>query len=402
MSRSGPYEQPFAADVRTMVIAAAAMVLLVVAGVVSASVFAGPVCDRLAPAPLDPPPVAGPGPDAVTAGLADGERDRVGRVIERLSSEFGVVSGVAVAEDAERVAVTPRGPALLGRGATVLSGDGAAVEAAVTFPGATVVGDGATLYALALENDVTDQVDALQPLDADLAALTCVETALVGSPLAFHLDAGGGELLLLRSSEDGEDVEVQLRDPTRGEVWSRGLEMPAASAGGQGAATSAVLAEGSVIVGRDVGLDAGVPALRGLARGDGEPVWQLTAAEIARHLGDEAGDDGAREVEVLAVRGGEAVVAFGAPEGAGPVRLVWIDVAGGTIVGHEVADAGGRVGVVRRGPTWAAADEAVGDGGDVVVLDAVEHPTGVTVLVDVAGLRLAVTTAGGAETSASA
>jgi hypothetical protein len=118
----------------------------------------------------------------------------------------------------------------------VLRAAGDLATAAVTLGAGTPVGSGLHLYSLALTNPLTGQVDALQPLDEELEGLTCQDTALVGSPLAFHLAASDGQLLVLRVEEDGDEPELELRDPVAGQVWAAGLRLPTAPAGLTGCA----------------------------------------------------------------------------------------------------------------------------------------------------------------------
>jgi hypothetical protein len=110
--------------------------------------------------------------------------------------------------------------------------DGGGIRAAAGFDApAVVVGTGSTLYAVALMNETTGQVDAVQPLDADLEpAGGCLDAATVNVPFAFHLDANDGEALLFRVEEDSDEPELQLRD--RGGIrWDAPLEVAIAPPG---------------------------------------------------------------------------------------------------------------------------------------------------------------------------
>src|SRR5690606_8586714 len=102
-------------------------------------------------------------------------------------------------------------------------------DVAATFdPGVRLAGDGTGLFALAWMNDRTGQIDALLPLGTTLDPGSCVDTAVVGSPFAFHLDANGGEMLLLRVEEDAVDPHIELRDARGGVVWTAGIGVPVA------------------------------------------------------------------------------------------------------------------------------------------------------------------------------
>ncbi|MEX0705370.1 MAG: hypothetical protein WD041_02005, partial [Nitriliruptoraceae bacterium] len=174
------HPDPMAADRRVLVIALVAMVVFVSVGVVSAQLFAGSPCGDLAPSPSPVTPTEVPSeasPFEAVLGPASGAWD-VGFAADGLVEVFD-----------GRLAVT--GPGMLTIGA-----DGP--DGGVLAAPARVVGGGDTLWSIAWMNDLTGQVDALVPIDEDLEVGTCVDTAVVGSPFAFHLDAGDGQLLLLR------------------------------------------------------------------------------------------------------------------------------------------------------------------------------------------------------------
>jgi len=190
------------------------------------------------------------------------------------------------------------------------------IEAAATVGDGTVVGSGETLYSLALTNELTGQVDALQPLDADLDGLTCVDTALVGSPLAFHLAADQGELLLLRVEEDGEEPMLELRDPVAGRVWASDLELPTAPAGLAGARLTAGLGGELVVAGTRAKPDDEVPALTAVARADGGPRWTVGREQLVA-AGAGLRGAGAVRIEVAAVQDGLVLVGLRAVDGGG-------------------------------------------------------------------------------------
>lgn len=275
-------DEPMAADRRTLTIGALAMVVLILIGVVSGAVFARSACDDIGPSV-----VAAPVASTEAAALRDvvpaldaEERGRWQEQLELLAAQLGPVTGVADASGAGRLQATDRGPAAVGATVVQLGPSGSEVVAAAEVGSGTVVGSGAHLYSLALPNPLTGQVDALQPLDADLSGLTCVDTALVGSPLAFQLDAGDGQVLLLRIEEDGDEAELELRDPVAGQVWGSELELPAAPAGLAGARLTAGLGPDVILAGTRTNPDEEAPVLTAVARTDGAPRWQVTRDDL--------------------------------------------------------------------------------------------------------------------------
>lgn len=383
-------EDFLAADRRTLVIAASAMVGLILVGVVSSSLFASPVCNRLSPQPMSPSPQAEADPSQLAAQPTDAGAST--DAISALGTVFGTPTGAAGADGSDRLAVVSGGVAMLGDHAVVLDADGARVRAAATFDAATVRGSGEVIYALALVNELTGQVDALQPLDASLAALTCVETATVNTPLAFHLDAADGELLLLRTDEDGSEPQVQLRDASNGVVWETDMVLGQAPAGVLGARTTAALGE-SVIVGRRASTGDRDPALLALGLRDGEVLWQRRADEL-EGVFDE---DVHRFLDVIAVHDDVAVVVVTddvGDDGGGDSEVVTVSLDDGAVVERRdlSADAG-RI-VERRGELGITAASAVADIDGVGLIDVVGHDSGVTALIDVVDARIAVTFAG--------
>ncbi|MEX2550314.1 MAG: hypothetical protein WD638_08800 [Nitriliruptoraceae bacterium] len=351
-------EDPLSADRRTLVIAAIAMVALVLVGVVSGALFATSACDDIAPEAVASGE-AGDDPAGIVVGLGgsgaltDGELEEA---TTAAAAELGALTGVADVAGASAIVSGPSGVAALGSTTTLLDPDGSAVEGTAFVGDGTVVGSGETLYSLALTNELTGQVDALQPLDGDLEGLTCVDTALVGSPLAFHLAAGQGELLLLRIDEDGEEPALELRDPVAGRVWATDIELPTAPAGLAGARLTAGLGDDLVVSGTRVGPDDEVPVLTALARDDGSSRWSVGREELvaagARFL-----EDGATRVAVDAVGGPLVVVGLRAVDGGGSADeeaeqdaraegehlLVGLDVDDGSVAWTAALGRGERV-----------------------------------------------------------
>lgn len=366
-------EDLLAADRRTLIIGAIALVVLLLIGVVSAAVFTRSACDGIAPAPvaartagvdLDAALAAGlPGLDAeARAGVADG--------LAALAAELGPLVGAADVTGGNGLAVVDDGVAVTGPVTTVVDPTGAHVRATADLSGATVVGDGAHLYSLALVNPLTGQVDALQPLDAALGGLTCQDTATVATPLAFHLDAEGGELLLLRIDEDGGDPDLELRDPVAGSVWRARFEAGQAPAGTTAARLTAMLGDELVVAARRSTPDDGAAVVTAVSRGDGSVRWTFDReALLPAALADEV--VAARVVAVthdavlvelaVEVRDGDDVTLQGpellvldAVDGArittgalplpGPVRAAGADDRGVVLVADVAAGAGAGVG----------------------------------------------------------
>lgn len=296
-----------------MLLAAVGMLLLVVGGVVAGALFAPSGCRELRPRDLgtaaSSDPVLGPEQEAALAGLAGatgiGEPVPVARL--------GVATGlrlVALAGGIGLVDGPGEGPSTL----TVVDDSGTLRSRTGFGRSTTVVGDAPAPYALEVPNRATGQVDALAALSVTVGGVDagpCVDTAVVGTPLTFLLDAGAGELLLLRMGEDGGDVDVELRDPVRGRRWATRLDLPAAPAGLVAARTSAVLGETLVVVGHrsaplPTGTAAGTmsgagdaPAVIAMARTDGGERWS-----VERDVLEAAGAaTGSVDVEVVGVTG---------------------------------------------------------------------------------------------------
>lgn len=374
-----------AADRRTLVIGAVAMVALVLLGVVSGSLFAGSACDGIAPQAVTPPSATG-GLDLLDAALDELDEAALAELrgqLLALSDQLGTVTGVAAAPGATSLAATTAGVASLGDEVVAWRAAGDEATAAVSLGSGTAVGSGAHLYSLALVNPLTGQVDALQPLDASLEGLTCQDTALVGSPLAFHLDAGAGQLLLLRVEEDGDEPELELRDPVAGQVWAAELRLPTAPAGLAGARLTAGLGPEVVLAGTRTTSGEEAPVFTAVARADGAALWSLDRSALA-DAGVPLSDERATRAEVVAVGEMLALAVLrevdgegGADEEAeqdlrsiGPQRLVALDPADGR-VRWQVALAptervvAGRIGV---------------DVGEVLLLDADSSRTRILVV----------------------
>jgi hypothetical protein len=306
------------ADRRVVLTAVAVMFALVLSGVLIATFFATTSCRQLGPDLTGAPVVAEQGAAArLLLGDAGLDTDALARA-ERL------LGPVASAVTLPLRAPLRIGEAPVGIGAVVVTGDGAALVAssgdvtgAATFRrSVTVVGDGITMFALVVGNTLTGQVDAIRPLvptARGLEAGTCVDTSAVGSPLSFLHDARGGNLVGLRTDEDGTDAVLELRDSVRGRVWAPVVELPRAPAGLQGSRTSGALGPDTVVMARRTVRDAGeqMPVLLAFRRSDGAPLWRLDATAVRDALPAPLADDPALRLEVASVDAERAlVVAF--------------------------------------------------------------------------------------------
>jgi hypothetical protein len=374
VERSRTGDDLMAADRRTLVIGALAMVGLVLVGVVSGSLFARSACDDITPRGVAAP-VAGGDLDLLASaldGLDDDELTTLRAELTALGTELGSITGVAAVPGATSLAATADGVASLGDVVAVLRAAGDLATAAVTLGAGTPVGSGLHLYSLALANPLTGQVDALQPLDDQLEGLTCQDTALVGSPLAFHLAASDGQLLVLRVEEDGDEPELELRDPVAGQVWAAGLRLPTAPAGLTGARLTAGLGPAVVVAGTRTTPGEDAPVFTGVGRADGDVLWSSDrgALEAAGVL---LSDERATRAEVVAVGDALALALLREVDGdgradeeaeqdlrsVGPQRLLGLDPADGTIRWQ-----------IELEPTERfLAGESSGDGGQVVLVD---------------------------------
>lgn len=365
---SGPVEpatprgddELLAADRRTMTIAIVAVVALVLVGITSAALFSPSPCRVIAPTAVEPGPVGNDVAAVVSGALAALSPETQTTVVDGLAdvaADLGAVVGAADVRGAEMLTWSDDGPVALGPVTTVLASGGATVRAAADTSGSTVVGDGATLYALALTNVVTGQVDALQPLDAaeDLRGLTCQDTATVGTPLAFLLDAGDGQLLLLRIDEDGDDPDLELRDPVAGRVWGARFDAGAAPAGTVAARLGARLGDDLVVSARRSVPDDEGDVVTAVQRTDGVERWTVTREVLPDGLEAET-----VALEVLSVGGDQVLLtaAVEREEAGGPVLeppvLFALDPATGLPMGTPQAIPGPVVAV-----TSATTDDEV-------------------------------------------
>jgi hypothetical protein len=328
----GRTDDPMSADRRVLAVAAISMVALVLLGVVSAQLFTRSACASIDPEPIADRSVAAVAPAVAGEGVPDvglvaaealpdvpeGNRDAVTAAIASLEGAIGPLVTAADVRGAEGLRVVDGGVAAVGPVTTALGADGAEVQATVDVDEGTVVGSGSTLFSLALVNQLTGQVDALQAVDPGLAAGPCIDTATVGTPLAFHLDAGDGELLLLRTEEDGDEPAIELRDPVAGSVWSTELAVGTAPAGVLAERVTARLGVDTVAAGwRTIPSQEG-DAVALLERDSGEVRW-TAPMEPLRDVA-QAGSQ-PMWVDVLAVGEEEVLVAL-LLEGRDP-RSTW-------------------------------------------------------------------------------
>jgi hypothetical protein len=274
-------EDPLAADKRTMVIGGTAMVVLILVGVISAQLFARGGCAAVA----DPRPVTGAAGEVTPAELVgevlgiDGEA-----AIGAIERTAGVpVTTAAAVGDAEHL--LPIEDGLIAAGPTVTSFDAALTPVSTFETSDRLVGGGPTVYDVAVANEATGQADALVSLSGPaLDVGTCVDTAVVGSPFAFLLGAGDGQLLLLRADEDGDRPELQLRDDESGALWDTRIVLPAGPPGALAERTSAGLGPDTVVAARRVGPqeETTSPAVIAHDREDGTERFALDAATLAR------------------------------------------------------------------------------------------------------------------------
>ena len=321
------HHDPMSADRRTMIIAAIAMMALIAVGVGSAAVFARSSCAVIGPDTVQARE-AGTGVDAIVAStfadLDDGSLAAVRAGLIVLEDELGPVTGIAEVSGADRLAASVTGIAAAGSITTSLDADGAGVRATAGFDdAAAVTGDGG-LFSLALANPLTGQVDALLSLDDDLQPGACTDTATVGNPLAFALDATRGELLLLRVDEDGSSPVVERRGPSGIRIWTSDLDLGIAPPGTLGERSSAATGADLIVVGRRSAADddPDLPVLTAVDRRTGERRWTAGREVVPEPLRDQD----AVWVEVLAVGRDTSVLAMSPDQdGArGPASLVTV------------------------------------------------------------------------------
>lgn len=377
---SGRTDDPLSADRRVLIIGAVSMVLLVLVGVVSASVFTRSACAGIAPDAV-PGGVAGD-LDTVLAdglgGLFDDERVTLEQYLSGpLAEVFGPLRGAVDVTGADRLApVGAAGDGLVaavGDTTTVVATGDVSVRDAAEAGNGTVVGSGATLYSLALTNPGTGQTDAIVPMDASLAGGDCLDTATVGTSFAFYLAADDGQLALFRVEEDGEFPQVELRDVQQGQVWNRPLDAPEIPPGVTGGRLSAGLGDDLVVVGRRAAADDEAPAVSAFARADGEARWQLAYDDLAAAA---PSGDTALWADVVDVDDEVVLLALSREDAEGERgderSLVALDPADGTVRWHEAlggavpvdatVDAGQVTLLVDTGAGVDARRYAAGDG----------------------------------------
>ena len=316
-----------AADRRVLIIGLVAMLVLVGVGVGSAALFATSACGDIDPRPATP----GTAGDDIASVLGDGSDPAaaaLGSLVEDLVEAFGPLTGVVDVTGATSVVEFGGAPAALGAVTTVLGPDGATPRAVASFEEPSqVVGDGDRLYSLALINPLTGQVDALVPLDAELEPGTCVDTAVIGEPFAFHLDAGGGELLLFRIEEDSDTPQLELRDAIDGRRWVADLDVPVAPPGILAERVAAALGDELVVASRRVIPGEEAPAIVAVGRDDGAERWRVLPATIL----ERDGSDEPRWLEVAGVGADLAVVTVAMEPDRERATLVAVDLADGAV-----------------------------------------------------------------------
>ncbi len=342
------------------------MFALVIVGVGAAAVFTRSACERIAPDPV----AAGAASSDVDAFLSemvdDAEvRASLTRSIGTIADLLGPVTGVADVTGAQRLAVGADGVAALGPTTTVLARDGASVRSRADLDDGRPVGSGTTLYNLAVANELTGQVDALLPLDGGLEGLTCVDTALINTPLAFHLAADGGELLLFRVDEDGAAPELELRDPVAGNVWSTRVDVGIDQPGILGQQLTGAMSDELAVMGRRTAPGDDPPAMTAVDRDTGSVVWTVDRQD----LGASPVSELPTRTDVVAVGDGSVVVvltaeradgeggsdASDAPDASEPVHLAAFDPGDGAALWQVELDAGDEVrdAVIADGRVWA-------------------------------------------------
>ncbi|MTV27861.1 hypothetical protein FTX61_20945 [Nitriliruptoraceae bacterium ZYF776] len=310
------------ADRRTLTIGAVAMVLLVAVGVVSASIFARGGCVAV-PEATAPATEARADVGAALGDHLDVAGDELAAAIEAATGR--TATSVTPVAGAEVLRGTATGTVAAGTGATLLGPDGDPL-AALELGEIRLLGGGDGLYALGFVNEDTGQATAITPVAGhDLAVGTCLDTAVVGELFAFHLDARDGELLLLRTDDDADNTEIEVRDAAAGRVWTTPLELGFGSPGVVADRTTAALGTDTIVLGRRTAADDDLPAVIELDREDGTVRGQLSAADLA-----DAADlpvDGATRWEVVAA--GEDVAYLTATsdhDDAGPPVLLTVQL----------------------------------------------------------------------------
>ncbi|MGA1774229.1 MAG: hypothetical protein ACO4BW_01190 [Nitriliruptoraceae bacterium] len=325
-------------DRRTLVVGAVLMLALILVGIGFGLGPAGTACRA-----LDPDPIAADATARTRVPLAD----------------LGPAGDATVL--APRLAPHPDGALVLGGGVALVGPDGAVLAGAGFDPPVAVVGGGTAPFAVVVGNAVTGQVDALRPLLVGPAGVepgACVDTSAVGSPLAFLLAAGDGELLVLRTDEDGSEAVLELRDRLRGRVWAPPLAVGSAPAGLLGARTSGGL--GPDLAGgarRLTGAGDDDPAGGAVGRRAGEVRWVLTPDEVRAALPAAVAALPALRLEVAAVTADGAVLLVGPDTGPDDVLPAPVH---GPLAAPGAAPVPGPVATLRLGPDGAVLGAEVG------------------------------------------
>ncbi|MEX2532963.1 MAG: hypothetical protein WD360_03265 [Nitriliruptoraceae bacterium] len=271
-------------DRRILTIGVTTMVVFLLIGVGSAAVFSRPACRLVAPTFVALDVTVGSDNDPLAAFGNDDLARFVAAVDQAVERDVTAVDAFG----SDRL--TLFGPRLAAIGASVLLFDDMhRPTGQVLFRDATVVGGGDALYALALTNPTSGQIDALQPIGSDLTARTCVELALVSTPLAFFLDAADGEVLLLRADEDGEEPFVEVRDPNAGRRLETPVELTIGSAGQHGVRTAGVFFGGLIVFSQALTSTPNDTVVWGIDRNDGSIRFTVSAQQV-RDVANITGD----------------------------------------------------------------------------------------------------------------
>jgi hypothetical protein len=287
---AGRHPDPMAADKRVLIIGLVVMVALVGIGVASAAIFAGSACRDIGAQQITVPNASSELDDVVGGrdGIDAQAAETLRTLVDDLSGHLGPLTGVAHVSGATSLTRLGGGVAATGPVTVALDAAGASVVGTAGFDDpAIVVGSGERVYSLALMNQLTGQVDALLPFDGALDPGTCVDTAVVGDPFAFYLDAGDGQLLLLRVEEDADDPELELRDATVGRRWTASVDVPVAPPGILAERVSAALGDEVIVAARRVIPGEDAPAAIGVGRSDGDRRWELDAETVLEIFGDD-------------------------------------------------------------------------------------------------------------------
>ena len=327
-----PHQDPMSSDKRVMIIGLVVMVALVGVGVVSASLFASSACDDIGPNALAGRVAStelGPVLDALGA---DADAAELTAFTEQFEERLGPLTGAADATGATAMTTLGGGVAAIGPTTVSLNGSGSQVVSAAEFAEPSlVVGSGERLYSLALINPLTGQVDALQPQDEDLDPGTCVDTAVVCDPFAFYLDAGGGELLLVRIEEDGDTPELELRDAFQGRRWFSDFEVPVAPPGVLGERITGALGEELIVAARRTVPGDEQAAVIGVERATGDHRWAVAAEDMVAEVAG-VGDGAPIWVDVVALGDEVVVLAASGDQARDRAVLVVLDAQDGRVV----------------------------------------------------------------------